>query len=41
MFTGIIEDIGSIKNIGNGLYQVSTNLDLTHSEYESIFYIYI
>ena len=29
MFTGIIQDIGSIKFIENGLYEISTNLDLT------------
>ena len=29
MFTGIIEDIGSIKFISNGLYQITTNIDLS------------
>lgn len=30
MFTGIIQDIGSIKLIDNGIYQILTNLDLTN-----------
>ena len=29
MFTGIIQDIGSIKFISNGLYQITTNIDLS------------
>ena len=29
MFTGIIQDLGLIKNKGEGLYQISTNLDLS------------
>ena len=29
MFTGIIQDLGTIKNKGEGLYQISTNLDLS------------
>ena len=29
MFTGIIEDIGSINFISNGLYQITTNIDLS------------
>ena len=29
MFTGIIQDIGSIKIINNGLYQITTNIDLS------------
>ena len=28
MFTGIIQDIGSIRNLKKGLYEISTNLDL-------------
>ncbi len=31
MFTGIIQDLGYIKNLSNGLYQITTNLDLTNS----------
>ena len=30
MFTGIIQDLGSIHYIENGLYQIFTNLDLTN-----------
>ena len=30
MFTGIIQDLGSIKHIENGLYQILTNLNLVH-----------
>ena len=29
MFTGIIQDLGTIKNKDVGLYQISTNLDLS------------
>ena len=29
MFTGIIQDLGTIKTIAEGLYQISTNLDLS------------
>ena len=29
MFTGIIQDLGTIKNKEQGLYQISTNLDLS------------
>ena len=29
MFTGIIQDLGTIKNKDEGLYQISTNLDLS------------
>ena len=29
MFTGIIQDLGSIKLLKNGLYEIVTNLDLT------------
>ena len=29
MFTGIIQDLGTIKNKQEGLYQISTNLDLS------------
>ena len=29
MFTGIIQDIGSISHSNNGMYKVSTNLDLS------------
>ena len=29
MFTGIIQDIGTIKNKGEGLYQIHTNLDMS------------
>ena len=29
MFTGIIQDLGSIKTIKEGLYQIKTNLDLS------------
>ena len=29
MFTGIIQDLGTIKTIEMGLYQISTNLDLS------------
>ena len=29
MFTGIIEDIGSIRFVDNGLYQITTNIDLS------------
>ena len=29
MFTGIVQDLGSIKLIESGLYQVNTNLDLS------------
>ena len=28
MFTGIIQDIASIKLVNEGLYEVNTNLDL-------------
>ena len=30
MFTGIIQDLGTIKNKDVGLYQISTNLDLSN-----------
>ena len=30
MFTGIIQDLGTIKNKDAGLYQISTNLDLSN-----------
>ena len=30
MFTGIIQDLGTIKNKDLGLYQISTNLDLSN-----------
>ena len=30
MFTGIIQDLGTIKNKDEGLYQISTNLDLSN-----------
>ena len=29
MFTGIIQDIGTIKNKGEGLYEIYTNLDMS------------
>ncbi len=29
MFTGIIQDLGSINYVDNGLYQILTNIDLT------------
>ncbi len=29
MFTGIIQDLGTIKNNGEGLYQIYTNLDMS------------
>ena len=29
MFTGIVQDLGSIKLIKDGLYKVNTNLDLS------------
>ena len=29
MFTGIIQDLGTIKTKAEGLYQISTNLDLS------------
>ena len=29
MFTGIIQELGSIKLLKNGLYEIITNLDLT------------
>ena len=30
MFTGIIQDLGKIKTKKEGLYQISTNLDLSN-----------